>query len=174
MFLALSQMRHHHPFTTFMHVVISAKWTQHHVHHQAHAAPVLHHSKHLHSALAPPTIATLTPRSLHMHWHFSRSGPPVLRWAQIQYFWTWKRLKWKYINKDVSKNTAVTTPQSSHGLQELASSIFRYSTTMLVPAQQAVCTMTYPWRLESSTHATFTHPLILISTSSPSERKTNW
>lgn len=130
-------MRRHHPFATFTHVITSMEWTQRHVHRQAHTPPTLHHSKQFHSALAPPTTATLKPRGLHMHWKFSRSGPPVLRWAEIQFLGAWNRVKWKYISRDVSKNTAATTPQDSHGLQELASSIFRYSTTMLVPPQQS-------------------------------------
>jgi hypothetical protein len=72
-----------------------------------------------------------------MHWEFSRSGPPVLRWAKTQFLRAWNRVKWKYVSTDVSKNTAATTPQGSHGLQELASSIFRHSTTTLVAEQQS-------------------------------------
>ena len=47
-------------------------------------------------------------------------------------------------------------PQSSHGLQELASSIFSYSTTTLVPAEQSAQQhIPEDWNLQITLHLDF-------------------
>ena len=104
--------------------------------------------------LLPHTVTDITLSRWRPYWHPRfRSRYQAQRWAKIQFWGARNCVKWKYKSTDVSKNTAATTPQGSHGLQELASSISSYSTTTLVLAQQsAQRQIPEEWELQFTLH----------------------